>query len=155
MQTYHMACTETGLKMCCRPQTLTLKPLLNKNRRKKRAQLGRRHRISIPHVDSSLIDVLVPMPTGSTHPSPSSLIAVSARTRNTSPTVVFSLQSMPSKHDSSISLDELRLQLLPTFDSVSHWLSHRIVLSSSIESLSHAVILALKREPPLLVASLK
>lgn len=51
MQTYHMACTETGLKMCCRPQTLTLKPLLNKNRRrKKRAQLGRRHRISIPHV---------------------------------------------------------------------------------------------------------
>jgi hypothetical protein len=94
-----------------------------------------------------------------THPSPSSLIAVSASTRSTKPTVVFSLQSMPNRHDSSISFEELRLQLLPTFDSVSHWLSstmgHWAVQSSSLDSLSHAVALALKREPPLLVASLK
>jgi len=29
-RTYHMAWTDTGLKMCCRPQTLTLKPLWSK-----------------------------------------------------------------------------------------------------------------------------
>lgn len=85
----------------------------------------------------------------STHPSPSSLMAVSASTLSTKPTVVFSLQSMPSRHDSSISFDEFRLQLLPTFDSVSHW------LSSSIESLSHADMMALNRDAPLLVARLK
>lgn len=30
-----MACTETGLKMCCRPQTLTLKPLFMLSNREK------------------------------------------------------------------------------------------------------------------------
>lgn len=96
-----------------------------------------------------------------THPSPSSLIAVSARTRRTKPTVVFSLQSIPNRHDSSISFDELLLQLLPTFDSVSHWLSSMLVglcavLSSANASLSHVVfLLVLKREPPLFDASLK
>lgn len=37
------------------------------------------------------------------HPSPSNLIVVSPNMRTTKPTVVFALQSMPSKHDSSIS----------------------------------------------------
>lgn len=38
------------------------------------------------------------------YPSPSNLMAVSPKMRKTSPTDVFSLQSMPSKHDSSTSL---------------------------------------------------
>lgn len=37
------------------------------------------------------------------HPSPSNRMVVSPNMRTTKPTVVFSLQSMPSKHDSSIS----------------------------------------------------
>lgn len=37
------------------------------------------------------------------YPSPSNRIVVSPNMRTTNPTVVFSLQSMPSKHDSSIS----------------------------------------------------
>ena len=39
-----------------------------------------------------------------TYPSPSILIAESAKTRRTKPTVVFSLQSIPMRHDSSIVL---------------------------------------------------
>lgn len=60
--THHIACTETGLKMCCRPQTQTLNP-----------------------------------------PSPSRVMVVSASTRSTSPTVVFSLQSIPRRQHSSAS----------------------------------------------------
>lgn len=45
-------------------------------------------------------------------PSPSSRIVVSAKMRSTRPTVVFSLQSMPNKQDSSMSLELLALLLV-------------------------------------------
>lgn len=38
---------------------------------------------------------------GTTYPSPSSVMAVSASTLSTNPTVVLSLQSIPKRHDSS------------------------------------------------------
>lgn len=143
IRTHHMACTETGLKMCCRPQTLTLKPLLSDAKNKQEFTIRSSSKINsacllMDHLIIIIISTqifrdrkkILHIPIAniifahdSTHPSPSSLMAVSASTLSTKPTVVFSLQSMPSRHDSSISFDELRLQLLPTFDSVSHWLS--------------------------------
>lgn len=93
-----------------------------------------------------------------THPSPSSLIAVSARTRRTIPTVVlvFSLQSIPSRHDSSRSFDKVidsfkSLQPVASLTPAKwHW---KLLMLSNVV-LSHfdvaVVKLALKRElPPL------
>lgn len=42
--THHIACTDTGLKMCCEPQTLTLKPLQRKKRKRIRTRVFGKHR---------------------------------------------------------------------------------------------------------------